>query len=132
MVTTPKVDNLVLLVFSARSDDPFVIGNVYGDQDADRAPIADSDSIRISRNGASIDIQTTDSDDTIIQLTDRDADADSKATTLKTGIEINVTTGDIVVKNKNGHGIEIPASGEVTIYGSEIDLNTAGSATFNQ
>jgi hypothetical protein len=127
VVSTPQVDDLVLLLFPSRSDEPFVIGTLYGDQDDDRAPIGGAEDYRISRTGASIEVVTTDSDETVIRLVDRDADDDVRST----GLEVNVASGDIVVKNQNGHGIEIPANGDVKIYGKSIDFDTNGDASFN-
>jgi len=127
VVSTPQVDDLVLLLFPSRSDEPFVIGTLYGDQDDDRAPIGGAADYRISRTGASIEVVTTDSDETVIRLVDRDADDDVRSI----GLEVNVASGDIVVKNQNGHGIEIPANGDVKIYGKSIDFDTNGDATFN-
>jgi len=127
VVSTPQVDDLVLLLFPARSDDPFVVGNLYGDQDSDRAPIGGTADYRISRTGASIEVVTTDSDETVIRLVDRDADDDVRSI----GLEVNVASGDIIVKNQNGHGIEIPANGDVKIYGDSIDFDTNGNASFN-
>lgn len=132
VVNTPQVDDLVLLIFSARTDDPFILGNVYGDQDKNRAPIANPDSIRLSRNGASVDIITTENNETVVQVVDRASDVPSSTDELSIGLEVNIDTGDIVLKNQNGHGIEVPANGDVTIYGKNIDLNTDGSASFNQ
>jgi len=127
VVSTPQVDDLVLLLFPSRSDEPFVIGTLYGDQDSDRAPIGGAADYRISRTGASIEVVTTDSDETVIRLVDRDADDDVRSI----GLEVNVASGDIVVKNQNGHGIEIPANGDVKIYGKSIDFDTNGDASFN-
>ncbi|MEG9884965.1 MAG: hypothetical protein V6Z86_10280 [Hyphomicrobiales bacterium] len=127
VVSTPQVDDLVLLLFPSRSDEPFVIGTLYGDQDDDRAPIGGATDYRISRTGASIEVVTTDSDETVIRLVDRDADDDVRSI----GLEVNVASGDIVVKNQNGHGIEIPANGDVKIYGDSIDFDTNGDASFN-
>jgi len=127
VVSTPQVDDLVLLLFPARSDDPFVVGNLYGDQDDDRAPIGGATDYRISRTGASIEVVTTDSDEAVIRLVDRGADDDVRSI----GLEVNVDTGDVVVKNQNGHGIEIPANGNVKIYGDSIDFDTNGNASFN-
>jgi len=127
VVSTPQVDDLVLLLFPSRSDEPFVIGTLYGDQDDDRAPIGGAADYRISRTGASIEVVTTDSDETVIRLVDRDADDDVRSI----GLEVNTDTGDIVVKNQNGHGIEIPANGDVKIYGDSIDFDTNGDASFN-
>jgi len=127
VVSTPQVDDLVLLLFPSRSDEPFVIGTLYGDQDGDRAPIGGATDYRISRTGASIEVVTTDSDETLIRLVDRGADDDVRSI----GLEVNVASGDIVVKNQNGHGIEIPANGDVKIYGKSIDLDTANDASFN-
>ncbi|AFH22093.1 hypothetical protein OSG_eHP16_00005 [environmental Halophage eHP-16] len=127
VVSTPQVDDLVLLLFPSRSDEPFVIGTLYGDQDDDRAPIGGATDYRISRTGASIEVVTTDSDETVIRLVNRDADDDVRSI----GLEVNVASGDIVVKNQNGHGIEIPANGDVKIYGDSIDFDTNGDASFN-
>jgi hypothetical protein len=127
VVSTPQVDDLVLLLFPARSDDPFVVGNLYGDQDSDRAPIGGATDYRISRTGASIEVVTTDSDETVIRLVDRGAGGDVRSI----GLEVNTDTGDIVVKNQNGHGIEVPANGNVKIYGDSIDFDTTNDASFN-
>jgi hypothetical protein len=129
VVSTPQVDDLVLLLFPVRSDEPFVVGSLYGDQDDDRAPIAGAEDYRVSRLGASVEIITPGGNETVIRLVDRSADDD--AGTAQTGVEINVDTGDIVLKNQNGHGIEVPADGNVTIYGDSIDFDTTGNATFN-
>jgi hypothetical protein len=129
VVSTPQVDDLVLLLFPSRSDEPFVIGTLYGDQDDDRAPIGGATDYRISRTGASIEVVTTDSDETVIRLVDRGADDDVGSRSI--GLEVNVASGDIVVKNQNGHGIEIPANGDVKIYGDSIDFDTNGDASFN-
>lgn len=126
-VSTPEVGDLVLLIFPARSDDPFVIGTVYGDQEEDRAPIAGPTDRRISRSGASVEVIQTDSDETVIRVVDRAANED----TISTGVEINTDTGDIVLKNQNGHGIEVPANGTVKIYGDTIDFDTKNDASFN-
>jgi len=126
-VVTPQVGDLVLLQFPARSDQPFITGVVYGDADDDRAPIAGAEEIRINRTGASVEIVQTDSGDSVVRVVDREADNDKRAI----GLEINTDTGDIVLKNQNGHGIEISANGDVKIYGSSIDLDTQGSASFN-
>jgi len=80
VVSTPQVDDLVLLLFPSRSDEPFVIGTLYGDQDDDRAPIGGATDYRISRTGASIEVVTTDSDETVIRLVDRGADDDGMMT----------------------------------------------------
>jgi len=117
VVSTPQVDDLVLLLFPARSDEPIVVGNLYGDQDEDRAPFGEAGEYRINRLGATIEIATTDSGDTVIRLAGGDAGA--------IALTINLDTGDISLKNQNGHGIEIPASGDVTISGSTIDFNTS-------
>jgi hypothetical protein len=126
-VVTPQEGDLVLLQFPKRSDQPFISGVVYGDADDDRAPIAGPEEVRINRTGASVEIVQTDAGDTVIRVVDREADDDTRAI----GLEVNTDTGDIVLKNQNGHGIEIPASGDVKIYGSSIDLNTQGDASFN-
>jgi hypothetical protein len=127
MVTTPQPDDLVLLLFPEQTDDPFVIGNVYGDTTETRAPTADAGDLKFTRGGGSIELTTNNSGGTIIKLTGRSTGASDD----DIGLEINTDTGDIVIKNQNGHGVEIPSDGNVTIFGNEIDLNTKNSASFN-
>jgi len=128
VVSTPQADDLVLLLFPTRSDEPFIIGTLYGDQDDDRAPLGGSEDYRIARLGASIEVITPGGDETVIRLVDRGADARTGSASI--GLEVNVDTGDIVVKNQNGHGIEIPANGDVKIYGDSIDFDTKNDASF--
>jgi len=102
---------------------------LYGDQDDDRAPLGGAEDYRIARLGASIEVITPGGDETVIRLADRGADADAGSASI--GLEVNIDTGDIVVKNQNGHGIEIPANGKVKIYGDSIDFDTKNDASFN-
>jgi hypothetical protein len=125
MVTTPQTNDLVLLLFPEQTDDPFVIGNVYADTVGTRAPVADTGEIRFNRDGASIDI-IREGGERIIQLVDEDADGSS----IATGLQINIDSGDIVMKNENGHGVEILSGGEVTIFGDQIDFDTKNEAAF--
>jgi signal peptidase I len=168
MVTTPQRGDLVVLLFPEQTDDPFIIGNIYGDSIETRAPTADrgdlklirgdasvvltggdpesaielsrgdasidvttnsnNDSVvRLSRESASIDITTNSNDETIIELTGQS----TSVAGADIGLQINADTGDIVMKNQNGHGIEIPAGGNVTIFGDKIDFDTNNSANFN-
>jgi hypothetical protein len=127
MVTTPQLDDLVLLLFPEQTDDPFVIGNVYGDTTETRAPTADAGDLKFTRGGASIKLVTNSNGETIIKLTGQSAGTSDD----DIGVQINTETGDIVMKNQNGHGIEIPSDGKVKIFGDTIDFDTKNSASFN-
>jgi hypothetical protein len=168
MVTTPQRGDLVLLIFPEQADDPFVIGNIYGDSAGTRAPTADrgdlkfirgdaslvltgsdpESAIELSRGDASINITTNSNDDSVVRLNRDRASIDittngneetiieltGQSTSVSgadIGLQINADTGDIVMKNQNGHGIEIPSGGNVTIFGDTIDFDTNNSANFN-
>jgi hypothetical protein len=147
MVTTPQVGDLVLLLFPEQTDDPFVVGNIYGDTAETRAPTAQAgdlkfsradvslllvrgapeSAIKLSRADTSIDISTNGLGEPVIKLTGQS----TGSAVDDIGLQINADTGDIVLKNQNGHGIEIPSDGKVKIFGDTIDFDTKNSASFN-
>jgi signal peptidase I len=142
MVTTPQVGDLVLLLFPEQTDDPFIVGNLYGDTEETRAPTAgtgelrfirdessidiDGGAIEINRDNASVNISENGAGESVIKITGESTDVSGD----DIGAQINADNGDIVIKNQNGHGIEIPSDGKVTIFGDEIDLNTQNEAKF--
>jgi hypothetical protein len=121
----PTVGSLVRLSFrNADQTAPLVDGVVYGDADTDRAPIAEPGEMRFTREGASIEVVTNDADEPLARVV-KCGPEEREATG---GIEYNLSSGRILIRNENGHGIEIPSDGNIKLYGNTVDIDTTGSA----
>jgi|APHM01.1.fsa_nt_gi hypothetical protein len=136
IVTTPKKDDLVLLVFAARSDDPFVIGNIYGDQDADRAPEAAADVIRLVRGNLYIELLGDGSEariarkpgDTEAPTTQVSVD-DAGTISIETDGDVNISAGGEVVIDQGGSAKPVLTRDAVFAYQQRVDTGDGSGGT---
>jgi hypothetical protein len=124
VVTTPQVDDLVLLLFPSRSDLPFVVGNLYGDSAQTRAPIGDPGVIRFRRDGLYIELL---GDGSKARIAKKSTDADIPPDAEPPDAEVTVTnSGEIKIINSGSSGIEIDAGeGGVDITGGSVSISNA-------
>lgn len=96
-VVTPRKGDLVLLQFPKRSDKPFVTGVVYGDQDDDRAPKAEKDTIRATRGSLYTELAGDGSVARIAKKPDDTKEPTAKVEINDQGVVTIETEGDITV-----------------------------------
>jgi hypothetical protein len=119
VVASPQVDDLVLLLFPVRNDEPIVIGNLYGDQDENRAPKGAADVIRLTRGELFIELL---GDGSEARIAKKDTDTGTPTAEVSIddsgGIDIS-TDGDI----------SISADGTVNITGtSDVTIDEGGQS----
>jgi hypothetical protein len=132
VVASPQPGDLVLVVFPARSELPFVLGNLYGDSDQTRAPLGDPGVIRFKRGSLYVELAA---DGTSARLAKKTNETPIPADTAEPDSEVSLSeTGDITISDDGGSGnsVTIDSGGSVNIdvggAGSvNIDVGDAGS-----
>lgn len=106
----PQPDELVLVAFAgAEADRAVVLGHLYGDADADRAPLATAGDVRIRRGDLYTELASDGSSARIARKPgDRDTPTarveidDTGAVTIETDGDITVSAGGDVLINEGG------------------------------
>jgi hypothetical protein len=126
VVTAPRKDDLVLLIFGSRADKPFAIGNFYADSDDTRSPIAEAGSIRLRREPLYVELAPDGSSARIAKKTNEKtipadaADADAEVSISDSG-NINIAT------DEEGANININAEGDVNISAGGRKVSVSAS-----
>jgi len=121
---TPREGDLVLVGYLQGSGErPVVLGGVYGDADADRAPFAKEGDVRLRRKGATVEIVTTDAGDDVVRVTRQPTDDDPP----DMGLELNLSTGEFQITDGSKYGIISDGSGGFEWYLQSLDYVTDGS-----
>ena len=120
----PEVGDLVRVSYLAGNGDrPVVDGAVYGDADADRAPLADEGDVRLHRKGATIEVVTTDAGDDVVRVVRQPTDGQAP----DMGLELNLSTGEMKVSDGSGYGFESDGAGNIQWYAQSFDIDTSGA-----
>jgi hypothetical protein len=126
VVASPQPGDLVLLVFTARSDSPVVLGNLYGDSEQTRAPLGDPGVIRFKRGSLYVELAADGSSARLAKKTTEDP---IPPDTAEPDSEVSLSeTGDITISDDGDGDNSITINGGGSI---NIDVNNAGSVTID-
>lgn len=136
VVSTPEVGDLVLLIFPARSDDPFVVGTVYGDQEEDRAPKADAGVLRLTRGSLYVELLADGTEARIAKKPDDTKEPTAEVTIDDTGAvevatdgDITVSAGGDVIIDEGGSAKPVLTKDAVFEYEQRVDTGTGSGGT---
>lgn len=119
IVATPRKTDKVLLVFrGGTGEKPIVSQVVYGDADADRAPKAAEDVVRVKRESLYAELA---GDGSYARLSKKPDDTETPAAV----IELN-DKGVVTLAAGDGTGIQVTNDGKVHIYG-EVNQHTSST-----
>jgi hypothetical protein len=138
VVSTPQADDLVLLVFPIRNDEPIVVGNLYGDQDENRAPEGAADVIRLTRGDLYLELL---GDGSEARIARKNSDTgtptaevtidDSGTVSIETDGDVNISAGGDVVIDENGTAKSVLTEDAVFEFQQRVDTGngTGGTVT---